>query len=373
MDNNNWNDPNNQNPYDNQYNANDQYQANNQYNSDGQYNGNQYGQYGQYNQYGNSGQYGNMGGTPLNKNGQPVPNRFGMKLTFSILEIISCNLISFICGIIGCIFTCKANTAYKEGRWNDFLSHAKASAISLWIGLVGIVLRIIFIIVICVLSFSTFKTIMEDPSKIEYYLEKYTDGEYNQEDIDKWLDEYGNIDDNGYDEVYTEMGNYYEFDLQGNHIVLPISAAEFMQMGYTISLEDNTDDVIGADGYVSLQYMDSEGNYIGSVDILNPTDQDIQIEQGVIAGISISNQKALGGDFCPAFTFGNGYTFDTAEDTVVGDLGECAYEYHSEDADIDASYYEWRPQSYEGAYYNRLQVDYWDGVMETVYINYAGE
>ena len=39
-----------------------------------------------------------------------------MKLTFSILEMISGNLISLICGIIACVFTCKANTAYKEGN-----------------------------------------------------------------------------------------------------------------------------------------------------------------------------------------------------------------------------------------------------------------
>ena len=28
--------------------------------------------------------------------------------------MISGNLISLICGIIACVFTCKANTAYKE-------------------------------------------------------------------------------------------------------------------------------------------------------------------------------------------------------------------------------------------------------------------
>lgn len=417
MDNNNWNNPDEQNPYDNQnndnqynlngqygadnqYNANGQYNANNQYNANGQYDangnaGNQYNvngqynanQYSQYNQYGSSGQYGNMGGTPLNKNGQPVPNRFGMKLTFSILEIISCNLISLICGIIGCIFTCKANTAYKEGRWNDFLSHAKASAISLWIGLVGIVLQIIAVIVICVASFHIFKTFMEDPSKMQHYLDEIYDGNYDDAygDLEHWLNEYGYNDDgyaddeytdDGYrnEEIFTNLGNYYEFELQGKHIELPIAYTDFVQLGFVVMPDEGTDNTIRVDeGYACVSYSDAEGNYLGTVNIMNPTEQDIPIEQGIIAGISISNDQALGGEFCPEFTFGNGYTFDTSEDTLVSELGECAYEYHSKDTEYDASYYEWHPESYKDTYYNRIQVDFWDGVMETVYIDYAGE
>ena len=62
------------------------------------------------------------GNPPLDKNGNPVKNRFGLKLTASILEIIGFNLITFICGIIGCVYTTKANAAYQEERWDDFLS-----------------------------------------------------------------------------------------------------------------------------------------------------------------------------------------------------------------------------------------------------------
>lgn len=66
----------------------------------------------------------------------PVPeDRFAAKLTCSILEMVSCNLISVIMGIIACVYTVKAHHSHKEGRWQDFKSEAKTSAVCLWVGL----------------------------------------------------------------------------------------------------------------------------------------------------------------------------------------------------------------------------------------------
>ena len=73
-------------------------------------------QYGSYNGYngGMNTPY-NNGNVPLDKKGRPMKNNFGMKLAFSILEmILGGNFISLICGIVACVFTCKANTSYKE-------------------------------------------------------------------------------------------------------------------------------------------------------------------------------------------------------------------------------------------------------------------
>jgi hypothetical protein len=95
--------------------------------------------------------YGTMNAAPLDKNGQPMKNNFGMKLTFSILEIVSalfCNILGLVMGILGCVFSSKANTAYKEGRWEDFKSAAKTATIVLWIGLAGVIIAVIAWIVI---------------------------------------------------------------------------------------------------------------------------------------------------------------------------------------------------------------------------------
>lgn len=135
-----------------------QYGQTNQYNQ-------QYGQTNQYNQqYGQTNAYGQnynqytqpQGGYPSNganvpltdMNGAPLKNNFGMKLTFSILEIISCNPITIIMGIIGCVFTSKANNSYKARKAEEFKSQAKTASICLWVGLAAFILGIILNIVI---------------------------------------------------------------------------------------------------------------------------------------------------------------------------------------------------------------------------------
>ena len=95
------------------------------------------------------------GNPPLDKNGNPVKNRFGLKLTASILEIIGFNLITFICGIIGCVYTTKANAAYQEERWDDFLSAKKTSAVSLWIGFGVWLFNVLIVIIFGAIIFSS--------------------------------------------------------------------------------------------------------------------------------------------------------------------------------------------------------------------------
>ena len=108
------------------------------------------------------------GSAPLDDQGRPLKNNYGLKLTFSILEIISCNLISLICGIIGCINTTKANTAYNEGRWEDFKSSAKSATVSLWIGLVGVILQIIALVAFVMMGFMLEEYIDDGVSSYPY-------------------------------------------------------------------------------------------------------------------------------------------------------------------------------------------------------------
>ena len=90
--------------------------------------------YNNYSNY-NSG-YTNIGGTVIDSNGKELKNHFGWKLTFSILEILCCcaSCATFVLGIIACVFTCKANTCYKEGRYDEFKTKAKTATILLIIG-----------------------------------------------------------------------------------------------------------------------------------------------------------------------------------------------------------------------------------------------
>ncbi len=115
-----------------------------------------YTNYGQANQpYGQNMGYGMP---PMGPNGTPLKNNYAMKLTFSILEIISCcigNVVTLAMGIVACIFTSKANTSYKQGKTEDFKSQSKTATICLWVGLGFLVLELIFIIVASALDAGT--------------------------------------------------------------------------------------------------------------------------------------------------------------------------------------------------------------------------
>ncbi len=87
------------------------------------------------------------GGVPLDEKGQPLKNNFGLKLFFSILEMLTCcmcNPVTLVLGIFGCVYAVKANNAYQEGKWDEFKGHAKTSSICLWVGLAVIAVYMVF-------------------------------------------------------------------------------------------------------------------------------------------------------------------------------------------------------------------------------------
>lgn len=121
--------------------------------------------YGQPNQqtYGQSygqgyGQSTGYGMPPVGPDGQPLKNNYALKLTFSILEILCCcvgNIVTLIMGILGCVFTSKANASYKQGKAENFKSQSKTATICLWVGLGFVVLELIFVIIASVLYAGT--------------------------------------------------------------------------------------------------------------------------------------------------------------------------------------------------------------------------
>lgn len=155
-------------------------------------------------------QGGNYGG-PVDKNGCSLPNNFGMKLTFSILEMITimfCNVITLVMGILGCVFTCKANNAYKEGRWSDFSSAKKTSNVFLWIGFAVSMVYLVLIIVTCVaigaFSAGITREIMEHPERFEEYLERSQDDQESLEEYLKRMQEY-DFDEDDWDDFEKEL------------------------------------------------------------------------------------------------------------------------------------------------------------------------
>lgn len=340
--------------------------------------------YGGYNPYGN---------VPLDKKGQPLKNRFGMKLTFSILEMISGNLISLICGIIACVFTCKANTAYKEGKWEEFKSHAKVSNIVLWVGLgVCIVVYVIVFALIAVAGLSVLPFIVSGSSgssvasgSYDYYDEQdynYYDDEdddADEEETEDYADDWEEEDtedadaDTGYASAGVTAGSGYTdptVTINGATVTFPLSYADFVaKTGLTMDA-DETGDIVSADEYDNYDITnayDSEGNDVCSIWLYNMGSSDLAMEDCYVAGIIAYND---GYSTAPDLVMQNGITFASTQDEVRTALGEPSNTYS--DTYSDGSLYEswnWDYADPDSDYFDEVQIEFVDGVITKIEVD----
>ena len=338
--------------------------------------------YGGYNPYGN---------VPLDKKGQPLKNRFGMKLTFSILEMISGNLISLICGIIACVFTCKANTAYKEGKWEEFKSNAKISNIFLWIGLgVCLAFYVIVIILIAAVGLSVLPFVGSgnsgssvgsgsydyyDEQDYNYYDDDDADEEETDEDADEWDEEDTEDADTGYASAGVTAGSGYTdptVTINGATVTFPLSYADFVaETGLTMDA-DETGDIVSADGYDNYDITnayDSEGNDVCSIWLYNMSGSDLAMEDCYVAGIIAYND---GYSTAPDLVMQNGITFASTQDEVRTALGEPSNTYS--DTYSDGSLYEswnWDYADPDSDYFDEVQIEFVDGVITKIEVDNA--
>ena len=340
--------------------------------------------YGGYNPYGN-------GNVPLDKKGQPLKNRFGMKLTFSILEMISGNLISLICGIIACVFTCKANTAYKEGKWEEFKSNAKISNIFLWIGLgVCLVVYVIVFALIAVAGLSVLPFIGSgssgssvasgsydyyDEQDYNYYDDDDADEEETDDDADEWDEEDTEDADTGYASAGVTAGSGYTdptVTINGATVTFPLSYADFVaETGLTMDA-DETGDIVSADGYDNYDITnayDSEGNDVCSIWLYNMSGSDLAMEDCYVAGIIVYND---GYSTAPDLVMQNGITFASTQDEVRTALGVPSDTYS--DTYSDGSLYEtwnWDYADPDSDYFDEVEIEFVDGVITKIEVDNA--
>lgn len=219
--------------------------------------------------------YGSASAAPLDKNGQPMKNNYSMKLAFSILEIISvlaCNILGLIMGILGCVFSSKANAAYKEGRWEDFKSAAKNATIVLWVGFAGVIIAVIAWIVI-------FATGIWALNEIGNVVSDYDDYNYD------YNYDYNVLDDNDDDDDYTydyndpaEDDGNDDYDDNGNGD----QPSGDVTIGGDIDFEDTV--VYDSNGVVVTAtsitfYEDYSGNQYPQINVVinNGSDSDVTV------------------------------------------------------------------------------------------------
>ena len=310
-----------------QYNTNGQYGADNQYNMNGQYYANgQYNQAGQYNMNGQQYQYNNgYGQGPVDNNGRPIPNNFGMKLTFSILITI---FLSKIFGILSIVFSCLQNKAYKEGRWDDFKNKRKLSNVFLWIGLI---LGIIMFVVSIVFAGAIFKEVYNAFSDYEYS-DDY-DYDYDDSDDSDYDFDYDDASDTDLESDYVYGNSTFDFDavedmtINGAAVSVPMSVTDFVDTtGYDTYIEMDLDsyDLSGHNGG-EFAYIDDE-NGCSLIDIYNGSDDEAKAIDSTIGGIKLDFEDTS----APIQFEYRGITNDSSIDDVLDVFGEADTRYNGE-------------------------------------------
>ena len=300
-------DPNSGNSYDNNaYGTNlygsDTYGSNSyDNNAYGQYNGSYNGSYGYNNSYYNN----NQGGKPVNKNGKPIPNNFGMKLTFSIIEIFTCTLF----GILALVFTVLQNNAYKMGNWEDFKSKRKISNIMLWIGFAFSLLGVIIIILAIVFFVNVGDGYLDD------FVNEIENGYEYDYDYDNDFD----FDD---DTAYPDSGSTLQLKAAGEDmtvggvsVTIPTDVRTFLS-ATGITMEDDLEQTQLEGDYDELYYFSEEYNNYSMIDVYNTSDNDDYVINGYVGGIKLDYEEAG----APSFEW-RGITEQSSEDDVYAALG----------------------------------------------------
>ena len=273
-------------------------------------------------------QYSNgYGQGPVDSNGRPIPNNFGMKLTFSILVTI---FLSKIFGILSIVFTCLQNKAYKEGRWDDFKNKRKLSNVFLWIGLI---LGIIMFVVSIVFAGAIFKEVYNAFGDYEYsddydYDYDYDDSDDSDDDFD-----YDDAADSDLESDYVYGNSTFDFDavedmtINGAAVSVPMSVTDFIEAtGFDTYTEGDLDtyDLSSHNGG-ELIYIDDE-NKCSLIDIYNGSDDDIKAIDGTIGGIKLDFEDTSS----PIQFEYKGITNDSSIDDVLDAFGEADTRYNGE-------------------------------------------
>lgn len=356
------------------YNLNGQYYQN----SSGSYNagtGNPNAAYGMPNDSGyhyGGGNYSSTARTvPLDRKGRPLRNRFGMKLTFSILGIVfglifmflsPCyGLIPLVLSIIALVFTCMQNKHYKEGNWPVFQSTAKVSAVLLWVDLGVWVVILIFFIIAMIVLFSIGNDFFDELGLDDMNLPSSGyESDYGSDDKDD-----APVKNDG--EIHSLEGErvpdvegFNQFTLQGETFTIPMSVDDFYEAGFYLQ-EDSQKENLEPENSNGYAYYDADGNYLGTLFVYNTTDRSIQVKDGMIGGITVNQIDGID------FQMVGGLTFDSSLKDAAAVLGTAV-------TDMDESgaygYYQWYFEN--GGYATSVELDFDEDKMNEVWImNYA--
>lgn len=325
----------------------------------------------------------------MGKNGQPLKNNYAMKLTFSILEILcccGCNIITMIMGIIACVHTTQANSAYKEGRWEDFRAKSKTASILLWIGLgVAVVSLIINILAWTVGGLreevmSEFDQGYQQGYEAAMGMDDDDDYDYDDYEYDADTDDADTEADTAAETATEEVSEPVvvtpgegftdpTITVNGATVTFPLTYQELVAAGFYIDAEDE-EYVVNKNEYYYPTLYDANGVELGYVYVGNETDGPLAMKDCTVFGFDITSYGLEYSDV--TFSLPNGLNQNATKEDFITAYGEPDYEYESESYDHQS--YQWYNHSdlYYDSEENSITVDFWDGVLDEIDMKYIG-
>lgn len=335
-------------------------------NGENTYNYQQY-NYQQYEnqQYANQ-QYANFNGNMVDAAGNPLKSHFAIQLVFAIIEILLCcfSPIAMILGIIALVFAIQANTAFTQRRAEEFKAKSKTANILLIIGGVFAVIAIVINIIVVSLYATHFQDIfsyIENSMEEEYLYEEEWDDEG---DLDEEYDSEIFEDYPGTDEEYLVEG-FEKFTYNGVEYSVPMSYADFMEMGYTLEEAFDADDIVDAQNYETIGFYNEEGVEMGMIRVSNDTEGRKTLESCMIDYIYFDNPASYITDGSVShidLVFGNGFNMLTTYEELEEWFGTPYYVYVDSASEYES--YEW--VYYGEDKYQRLIVNYIEGTITDI-------
>lgn len=294
--------------------------------------------------------YANLGGVMVDDKGNPLKNRFALKLTLSILMILCCcctfSPIIMILGIIALVFTCLANGAYNAGNPAEFRSKSRVATVLLAVG--GGILALI--IAIYVGFFAYFNFVLREELGEELYDQLWTvefweniydeieeaDSENRWEDEAYWEDYWEDYLDDGSINNTEDLSDYNpeiieetlgdgltplavgfnEFTWNGKAYSIPMDYSQFLGMGIELI------DFVETESYSAGEYEPYEfvldNGYEGVIRVSNNSTEDLSATECEIDYFYIYNPDA--------YNLIEGASLSEADMTILGGLSlECSY------------------------------------------------
>ena len=262
-------------------------------------------------------------------------------LVLSILATLTCCL---PLGIAGIVFSSSINSKQRNGDYEGARSAAKNTKIIL---IICVVFAIISAVATIAAATMGFKNVL-DASDSEY-LEDFIneeddaltgdlDGLFGQDiKVAPTVDSLGDDWDS------------YTIQIKDKVIALPCEYAELKELGFSLDknmVGDDDDDIVNSKEYSYKFLSDKDGNSI-MVDLINPDDTDKEIEECLVAGISLGIHDI--NDI--KIVFPGNIEFGASVDEVEDIYGEAEDVYEGDDMHM----YTWADYS---AYYSVLEASF---------------